>query len=148
MNTKEVCDKLALIGLRGKVQPTGCPEYVRIYVMQGTVTLGRITIFQGTYSHIKWYEGISGAYSMDQRRPTMAWDLLLQHGKVLTDDMWSSIKIAAQRMQEQEIERLKQWRRDNPATKDKNGVEKRRRGVKGPSIMKCIRLMMGLAGAY
>lgn len=62
--------------------------------------------------------------------------------------MWSSIKVSAQRMQEQEIERLKQWRRDNPAKLDHNGVEKRRRAVKGPSIMKYIRLMMGLVGAY
>lgn len=149
MNIKETCDKLALIGLRGSVQGTGSADYTRIFVIDArNVTLGRITIYKGVYDHIKWYDGIIQAYDVDQRRPTMAWDLLLQHGKVLTDEMWSSIKISAQHLQEQEIERLKQWRRDNPAKLDHNGIEKRRRAIKGPSLMKCIRLMMGLVGAY
>ena len=148
MNVTETIAKLAMIGLDGKFQGTGHADYARVYVMQGTVTLGRITIYKGVYDHIKWYDGIIQAYDVDQSRPTMAWDLLLQHGKVLTDEMWSSIKISAQHLQEREIERLKQWRRDNPAGLDHNGVQKRRRAIKGPSPMKCIRLMMGLAGAY
>ena len=58
MNVKEIIAKLALIGLDGKFQGTGHADYERVYVIQGTVTLGRITIFHGAYSHIKWYSGI------------------------------------------------------------------------------------------
>ena len=99
MNVTETIAKLAMIGLKGKFQATGHADYARVYAMQGTVTLGRITIFQGAYSHIKWYSGIIEAYNIDQRRPTLAWDMLLQTGQVLTDKMWSSIKLQAQRIQ-------------------------------------------------
>lgn len=149
MNTKETCDKLALIGLRGKVQTTGHPDYVRIYVLDAQgVTLGRISIFQGAYSHIKWYSGIIEAYNVDQRRPTLAWDMLLQTGQVLTDTMWSSIKVTAQRMQEEETRKLELWRIANPPALDHLGKPKRRRSIKGPSIMKCIRQVMNLSGGY
>lgn len=148
MNVKETIAKLALIGLDGKFHGTGHADYESVYIIQGTVTLGRITIFHGAYSHIKWYSGIIEAYDIDQRRPTLAWDMLLQTGQVLTDTMWSSIKVQAQAMQFEEVRKLEQWRRDNPAKLDHNGDPKRRRGIKGPSIMKCIRVIMNLSGAY
>lgn len=148
MNVKETIAKLALIGLEGKFQGTGHADYERVYVIRGTVTLGRITIFHGAYSHIKWYSGIIEAYNIDQRRPTLAWDMLLQTGQVLTDEMWSSIKIQAQRIQEDEIRKLELWRIENPPGVDHIGRVKRRRGIKGPSLMKCIRQVMNLSGAY
>lgn len=148
MNVKETIAKLALIGLEGKFQGTGHADYERVYVIRGTVTLGRITIFHGAYSHIKWYSGIIEAYDIDQRRPTLAWDMLLQTGQVLTDVMWSSIKIQAQRIQEDEIRKLELWRIENPPGVDHIGCVKRRRGIKGPSLMKCIRQVMNLSGAY
>lgn len=149
MNVNEVKAKLELIGLKGKFQTTGHADYARIYVLDARgVTLGCITMFQGAYSHIKWYEGIIEAYNIDQRRPTLAWDMLLQSGQVLTDEMWSSIKIQAQAMQLEEVRKLEQWRRDNPPKLDHNGDPKRRRSIKGPSIMKCIRVIMNLSGAY
>lgn len=148
MNVNETIAKLALIGLKGKFQVTGHADYARVYVMQGTVTLGRISIFQGAYSHIKWYSGIIEAYNIDQRRPTLAWDMLLQTGQVLTDDMWSSIKIQAQRIQEEEMRKLELWRIENPPGVDHLGRVKRRRSIKGPSLMKCIRQVMNLSGAY
>lgn len=148
MNVKETIAKLALIGLDGKFQGTGHADYERVYVIQGTVTLGRITIFHGAYSHIKWYSGIIEAYDIDQRRPTLAWDMLLQTGQVLTDEMWSSIKIQAQRIQEDEIRKLEIWRIENPPGVDHLGRVKRRRSIKGPSLMKCIRQVMNLSGAY
>lgn len=148
MNVTETIAKLAMIGLKGKFQATGHADYARVYVMQGTVTLGRITIFQGAYSHIKWYSGIIEAYNIDQRRPTLAWDMLLQTGQVLTDEMWSSIKVQAQRIQEDEMRRLELWRIENPPGVDHLGRIKRRRSIKGPSLMKCIRQVMNLSGAY
>lgn len=149
MNVNEVKAKLELIGLKGKFQTTGHADYTRIYVLDARgVTLGRISMFQGAYSHIKWYEGIIEAYNIDQRRPTLAWDMLLQSGQVLTDEMWSSIKVQAQAMQLEEVRKLEQWRRDNPPKRDHNGDPKRRRSIKGPSIMKCIRVIMNLSGAY
>lgn len=148
MNVTETIAKLAMIGLKGKFQATGHADYARVYVMQGTVTLGRITIFQGAYSHIKWYSGIIEAYNVDQRRPTLAWDMLLQTGQVLTDDMWSSIKLQAQRIQEEELRKLELWRIENPPGVDHLGRVKRRRSIKGPSLMKCIRQVMNLSGAY
>lgn len=148
MNVKEIIAKLALIGLDGKFQGTGHADYERVYVIQGTVTLGRITIFHGAYNHIKWYSGIIEAYDIDQRRPTLAWDMLLQTGQVLTDVMWSSIKVQAQRIQEDEIRKLEIWRIENPPGVDHLGRVKRRRSIKGPSLMKCIRQVMNLSGAY
>ena len=148
MNVNEIIAKLAMIGLKGKFQVTGHADYARVYVMQGTVTLGRITIFQGAYSHIKWYSGIIEAYNVDQRRPTLAWDMLLQTGQVLTDEMWSSIKHQAQVMQIAETRKLEQWRLDNPPKLDHLGRPKRRRSIKGPSLMKYIRQVMNLTGAY
>uniref|UniRef100_A0AAU8EHJ6 Uncharacterized protein n=1 Tax=Klebsiella phage vB_Kpn2-P2 TaxID=3230849 RepID=A0AAU8EHJ6_9VIRU len=148
MNVKETIAKLALIGLDGKFQGTGHADYERVYVIQGTVTLGRITIFHGAYSHIKWYSGIIEAYDIDQRRPTLAWDMLLQTGQVLTDEMWSSIKLQAQRIQEDEIRKLETWRIENPPGVDHLGRVKRRRSIKGPSLMKCIHQVMNLSGAY
>lgn len=148
MNVTETIAKLAMIGLKGKFQATGHADYARVYVMQGTVTLGRITIFQGAYSHIKWYSGIIEAYNIDQRRPTLAWDMLLQTGQVLTDEMWSSIKVQAQRIQEQEMRKLELWRIENPPGVDHLGRIKRRRSIKGPSLMKCIRQVMNLSGGY
>lgn len=141
--------KLKQIGLRGQAQGTGSADYVRVFVLDAAgVTLGRITIFKGQYDHIKWYTGVIEAYNIDQRRPTLAWDMLLQSGQVLTDVMWSSIKVQAQRMQEQEIARLKRWREDNPAKLDHLGHPKRRRAIQGPSVMKCIRQVMNLSGVY
>lgn len=93
MNVNETIAKLALIGLDGKFQGTGHADYERVYVIQGTVTLGRITIFHGAYSHIKWYSGIIEAYNIDQRRPTLAWDMLLQTGQVLTDECGQALNI-------------------------------------------------------
>ena len=148
MNVKETIAKLAMIGLKGKFQGTGHADYERVYVIQGTVTLGRITIFHGAYSHIKWYSGIIEAYDIDQRRPTLAWDMLLQTGQVLTDEMWSSIKLQAQRIQEDEIRKLELWRIENPPGVDHLGRIKRRRSIKGPSLMKCIRQVMNLSGEY
>lgn len=148
MNVTETIAKLAMIGLKGKFQATGHADYARVYVMQGTVTLGRITIFQGAYSHIKWYSGIIEAYNINQRRPTLAWDMLLQTGQVLTDEMWSSIKLQAQRIQEEEMRKLELWRIENPPGVDHLGRVKRRRSIKGPSLMKCIRQVMNLSGAY
>lgn len=148
MNVTETIAKLAMIGLKGKFQGTGHADYERVYVIQGTVTLGCITIFHGAYSHIKWYSGIIEAYNIDQRRPTLAWDMLLQTGQVLTDEMWSSIKLQAQRIQEDEIRKLEIWRIENPPGVDHLGRVKRRRSIKGPSLMKCIRQVMNLSGAY
>lgn len=148
MNVNETIAKLAMIGLKGKFHGTGHADYERVYVIQGTVTLGRITIFHGAYSHIKWYSGIIEAYDIDQRRPTLAWDMLLQTGQVLTDEMWSSIKVQAQRIQEDEIRKLELWRIENPPGVDHLGRVKRRRSIKGPSLMKCIRQVMNLSGAY
>ena len=148
MNVNETIAKLDMIGLKGKFQATGHADYARVYVMQGTVTLGCISIFQGAYSHIKWYSGIIEAYNIDQRRPTLAWDMLLQTGQVLTDEMWSSIKLQAQRIQEEEVRKLELWRIENPPGVDHLGRVKRRRSIKGPSLMKCIRQVMNLSGAY
>lgn len=148
MNATETIAKLAMIGLKGKFQATGHADYASVYVMQGTITLGRITIFQGAYSHIKWYSGIIEAYNVDQRRPTLAWDMLLQTGQVLTDEMWSSIKLQAQRIQEEELRKLELWRIENPPGVDHLGRVKRRRSIKGPSLMKCIRQVMNLSGGY
>ena len=149
MNVNEVKAKLELIGLKGKFQTTGHADYARIYVLDAHgVTLGRISMFQGAYSHIKWYSGIIEAYNIDQRRPTLAWDMMLQTGQVLTDELWSSIKIQAQEMQLDATRQLQQWRLDNPPKLDHNGNPKRRRSIKGPSIMKCIRLIMNLSGGY
>lgn len=148
MNVNETIAKLDMIGLKGKFQATGHADHARVYVMQGTITLGRITIFQGAYSHIKWYSGIIEAYNVDQRRPTLAWDMLLQTGQVLTDEMWSSIKLQAQRIQEEELRKLELWRIENPPGVDHLGRVKRRRSIKGPSLMKCIRQVMNLSGAY
>lgn len=103
MNVNETIAKLAMIGLKGKFQTTGHADYARVYVLDAAgVTLGRISIFQGAYSHIKWYSGIIEAYNIDQRRPTLAWNMLLQSNEVLTDTMWSSIKHQAQVMQQAE----------------------------------------------
>jgi len=44
MNVNETIAKLAMIGLKGKFQVTNHADYARVYVMQGTVTLGRIII--------------------------------------------------------------------------------------------------------
>ena len=148
MNVNETIAKLAMIGLKGKFQATSHADYARVYVMQGTITLGRISIFQGAYSHIKWYSGIIESYDIDQRRPTLAWDMLLQTGQVLTDEMWSSIKLRAQRIQEEEVRKLELWRIENPPGVDHLGRIKRRRSIKGPSLMKCIRQVMNLSGAY
>lgn len=149
MNIKETCDKLAMIGLRGSVHGTGSADYTRIFVIDArNVTLGRITIYKGTYGHIKWYDGIIQAYDIDQRRPTLAWDMLLQTGQVMTDVMWSSIKLQAQRIQEEEMRKLELWRIENPPGVDHLGRVKRRRSIKGPSLMKCIRQVMNLSGAY
>lgn len=148
MNNAEVVQKLALIGLTGKVQTTGDSRYVRIYIMQGTVSLGRITMFEGKYSHVKWYEGVAQGYDINNRRPLYAWDLLLQQSKVLTDELWFGILESAQRLQQEDVARLEQWRRDNPARLDRNGVRKRRRGIKGRKLSACVRDMLNLQGFY
>lgn len=74
--------------------------------------------------------------------------MLLQTGQVLTDAMWSSIKLQAQRIREEEVRKLELWRIENPPGVDHLGRVKRRRSIKGPSLMKCIRQVMNLSGAY
>lgn len=74
--------------------------------------------------------------------------MLLQTGQVLTDEMWSSIKLQAKRIQEEEVRKLELWRIENPPGVDHLGRVKRRRSIKGPSLMKCVRQIMNLSGGY
>lgn len=54
----------------------------------------------------------------------------------------------AQRIQEEEVRKLELWRIENPPGVDHLGRVKRRRSIKGPSLMKCIRQVMNLSGGY
>jgi hypothetical protein len=149
VNIEQTSQKLALIGLKANVQQTGHPDYTRIFVIDKEgVSLGRITIFRGAYDHIKWYSGIIDAHSVDQWRPTVEWDMLLQTGNILTDETWERAKRDALVMQAKEIERLKQWRRDNPARINSLGKHARRRAIERPSQKKCIRELLKLHGLY
>ena len=68
--------------------------------------------------------------------------------KVLTDIAADLKNMEGVRTQEEELRKLELWRIENPPGVDHLGRVKRRRSIKGPSLMKCIRQVMNLSGAY
>lgn len=81
---------LTQLGLHYTVQQTGDPRWKRIFISMDIkdevrVQVGRVSIFEGNYSHIKWY-GISYNEQGEIRECehlAYQWNYLLQMGKLL-----------------------------------------------------------------
>lgn len=149
MTINQLLNVLTAIGLSGDIQSTGSTDYARVFVRDSKgVSLARATIYCGVYQHIKWYDGISGAYDINQSRPMLAFDVYMQRHVVLTDAIWFDTVKKANFLRNEEVRRLKEWRRNNPPALDHIGKPKRRRSIQGPSLMKCVRQVLELEGVY
>lgn len=117
MNVEECLQGLSAIGLTGRVQVTGHPDYTRIFVMKGVVSLGRIVIFKGLYTHVKWYwlqEGELGEPDLHIFR----WNYWVKTGKVLTQQQYNEVYFKAKELREQDFQERLDWRREHPFKSD------------------------------
>jgi hypothetical protein len=148
MTLKETLAKLKMIGLTYRTSNTGHPDYQRIFVVdKGGVSLGRITIFEGKYDHIKWYWREYGDVNRSDYY-IQAWALLLQHNEVLTKEVWEKVLQEAKEMQQQDMENKRQWRKDNPPKVMANGKTGRRRALKEKNIRSFIQEILKVKRLY
>lgn len=117
MNLEQCLEGLTAIGLNGKVQQTGHPDYIRVFCMQGNTSYGRMVIHKGAYSHIKWYWVQEGELG-EADTFIMRWDYWVQTGKVLTQQQYNEAYFKAKELREKDFEERLQWRRDNPFKSD------------------------------
>jgi len=130
MDFNETLNKLNEIDLRGNLLPTGDPRYKRIFITNSDgCTIGRITILDGKYSHVKWYWKQYGDI-IESDYYIFAWDVLLYQNRIMSENEFSDILEIAEKMRSMDIERKKIWRIENP----KIGNNEKRKSITGKSI--------------
>lgn len=145
MNTNEVLQRLQVLGLRGKVRETGHPDFIRVFAeCDGTtpgipLSLGRITIHKGEYSHAKWY--VEGA---DLRGPlnehellAIRWNHWEATGVLLSNEQIREAEALALAEAKTKLKEKLAWREANPHPKGKHG----RKRIRAPNAR-------GLLGKY
>lgn len=126
LSAVEVLAALSRVGLTGEVQPTGNPDYQRVYIKcpEG-ITLGRACIHKGWYSHVKWFVGMN---SLDSQWSyyIYAWQYLLRTDKVLSRCRWHDALRDAHEMAVAERNRKIIWRREHPLPTRADGTTRNR----------------------
>jgi hypothetical protein len=137
MNLNQINENLAKLGLVSDVRATGHTDFVRCFVHcpqpSGIpLSLGRITIQNGVYSHCKWYVSQFNHNGLNEEYDYywFAWGHLLSTGNVITREFWAQLVAKAREMARAEFERKKQWREDNP--KPNGGNRARLRTMENP----------------
>lgn len=129
MNSQQILDALEKIDLKGEIVNTGNPDYVRCFVYQITpgndvpLSLGRITIYKGKYSHIKWYIGDYGDMC-EYDYPRIRWSVLLVRGVVITRKQYDEAMAKALSAAEAKTAIRKQWRLDNPKSGGRHSLSR------------------------
>lgn len=127
MNLAQVLHNLSRIGLRGEARCTQNPDYMRVFVLDSEgVTVGRITMFQGTYNHFKWY-GSKIAWGTEpllpnERIPYM-WQGVAQYDRVITDEEWNAALEEGWRLARKSYEEKLAWREANPPKKKRGRLD-------------------------
>lgn len=82
------------------------------------VTLGRMTIIDGCYDHIKWYWRAYGPIDPSDFIIN-AWALYLSTGNILTKERWKFLIRRAKVLQRKDYEKKLEWRNAHPGKKRK-----------------------------
>jgi hypothetical protein len=123
MTPTQILEALPKIGLYGELRATGHPDYARLFVLEAQadgipISHGRITVFQGAYSHIKWY---GESFNMDPKHGSSfyihAWSLLLETGEVLTRERYATATQRATVRAAAVVAKKQEWRDANPKSK-------------------------------
>jgi len=131
MNREQTIEALRKIGLEGNFQRTKHNDFGRIFVIdEHGVTLGRITMYQGCYDHIKWYFRFYGELC-ESDFIAARWSYLLGTGGVLSREAWNAAITEAEEYRKKDYEEKAQWRRDNPLPGGKSRKKLRGRSVRG-----------------
>lgn len=141
MDIKATVAAMARLGLTVNVQPTGHPDYIRGFVKDGTVSLGRITFFEGKYSHVKWYLGDYGQIC-DFDKIAYGWTYLLSTGKTLTDERWKQLLAEAEKLSDEDYQRKVDWRRQNPTPINREGKQRSRGKLQRDTTRKFLRQLL------
>ncbi|CAI0907620.1 Uncharacterised protein [Serratia quinivorans] len=141
MDIKATVAAVSRLGLTVNVQSTGHPDYIRGFVKNGTVSLGRITFFEGRYSHVKWYLGDYGPVG-DFDKFSYGWSYLLLNGKTLTDELWQETLTEAKRLSEEDYQRKLDWRRKHPASVNNQGKPRSRGKLQRDTTRKFLRQLL------
>lgn len=130
MNRADISNALQELGHTVSFVTTGHADYVRGFVLDKEgVTLGRITVYQGEYDHIKWYwRGHGGLCESDYI--IFAWRHFLDTGKVLTRERYDGLIHQAEELQQADYDRKVQWRRDNLYTGNGRRRRLQRRNIR------------------
>lgn len=127
MNLKQINENLAKLGLVSDLQTTGHTDFVRCFVHLPQpsgipLSLGRITIQNGVYSHCKWYVSQYNHHGINEDLDYywFAWAHLIGTDNVITREHWIRIVTKAREMAKEEYEAKKKWREDNPKPNGKH----------------------------
>ena len=119
MNKTEIKKAIDAIGLQITFVQTGDRRFVRGFMVDDGVTIARMVIVDGEYSHIKWYLKPEGEiHQCDFAR--FSWEQYLKTGQVLTQETWEKALINANAMVQADYQKKKEWRQANPKFKNKN----------------------------
>lgn len=130
---KDFLEFLTEMGLVGKTTRTGSSDYRRVFICEKGVQIGRACIYQGMFSHVKWW---------GDGRPNK-YDFListrLMFGRFPTEEEYAE---AFERSKKQAIDQYEaklQWRREHPLpvvlpTEDNpNPKQKKRKRIAKPN---------------
>jgi len=95
MNVEQTLEALKKINLTGHLQGTGDPRWKRIFVEDYLKTrIGRISIFEEKYSHVKWYgfESLPEGEINFFERIAYRWEYLLKHGEPLDEARFQELE--------------------------------------------------------
>lgn len=99
---------LTEMGLVGKTRNTGSPDYRRVFIEERGIQIGRACIYQGMFSHVKWY---------GDGRPNKYDYLLsarLEHGRFPTTEEYDEAFSRSKKQAQDQYEAKLQWRREHP----------------------------------
>lgn len=120
MTEAETIEALAAIGLHGQASATLSDTYRRVFAVDAIgVTQGRLTIFNGEYSHAKWYvsKGAHGPNIRSDEYIPYAWNLWLSKRELLSLVQWDAAVEQATTLARAERDEKQAWRDANPVAK-------------------------------
>lgn len=125
LSAATVLDRLKQIGLNGKLSKTGHVDYERVFVLDPAgVSIGRMTIFRGEYSHTKWYvkkANFTGCLR-DNEIYVLMWEWFERLGRQLsTEEIFKAWDMAEAESDQIHRDRL-QWRALNLSPKTRKNI--------------------------
>ena len=129
MNKEETLARYQVFGCQINFVETGHSRYVRGFVIGPTGTsLGRITMLDGHYDHVKWYSG----NSISTHYICMAISQLLNRDRHLSKVLYEAIMKEAEVVRKADLAKKKAWRYANPKPARTDGsIPSKRRPVQG-----------------